>query len=95
MEDPRDQRIRLLERQIAQLRAEHERLKRLYSEAVYAPSYHLGWPARWIERALRRRRAAGGAAAGAPAPVAPPPLEGPPPSVEALAERLLRLSGRG
>ncbi|MCC0002607.1 MAG: glycosyltransferase family 4 protein [Methylobacteriaceae bacterium] len=70
-------RIRILEFQVDQLRGELERLKARHEEAIYSVAWHLAWPARFVERAIRRafgdrNREADGSPATEPAPAVPP-----------------------
>jgi hypothetical protein len=50
----KDDRIRILEFQVDQLRAELEALEAKHAEAIYSAAWHFGWPVRIVERALRR-----------------------------------------
>lgn len=81
----REERIRILEYQVDQLRRELERLEAKHAEAIYSAAWHFGWPVRVVERAVRRalaRRpepqeiasapASATSPAQADAPVAPP-----------------------
>ena len=77
----KDDRIRILEFQVDQLRAELEALEAKHAEAIYSAAWHVGWPVRIVERAVRRLFSKrdgddGGATsanAGAPRDVANPP----------------------
>ena len=50
----KDDRIRILEFQVDQLRAELEALEAKHAEAIYSAAWHFGWPVRIVERAIRR-----------------------------------------
>lgn len=78
----KDERIRLLEYQVDQLRRELEALEARHAEAIYSAAWHFGWPVRIVERAIRKLFAggkddggadAGGGRTAAPAPRAEPP----------------------
>jgi hypothetical protein len=49
-----DDRIRILEFQVDQLRRELEHLEARHAEAVYSVAWHIAWPIRILERLIRR-----------------------------------------
>ena len=55
----KDDRIRLLEYQVDQLRRELEALEARHAEAIYSAAWHFGWPVRIVERAIRKLFAGG------------------------------------
>jgi len=88
----KDERIRLLEYQVDQLRRELEALEARHAEAIYSAAWHFGWPVRIVERAIRkllsRRKDDGGPGAGR-APGDAPPAEPPQPLTrERIARRI-------
>ncbi len=50
----KDDRIRILEFQVDQLRRELEALEARHAEAIYSVAWHVGWPVRIVERAIRK-----------------------------------------
>ncbi|MFO1115656.1 MAG: hypothetical protein U1E28_08240 [Beijerinckiaceae bacterium] len=81
----KDDRIRILEFQVDHLRRELEDLEARHAEAIYSVAWHVGWPVRIVERAIRRlfsRRDDDGSAPGAGgSSQASPSLTKPPPPI--------------
>jgi hypothetical protein len=78
----KDDRIRILEYQVDNLRRELELLEKRHAEAIYSVAWHFAWPVRVVERAIRRMFAgrdddSGGSGTGEASPTggrAPEPL---------------------
>ena len=93
VERQKDDRIRILEFQVDQLRRELEALEARHAEAIYSVAWHFAWPVRTIERAVRKlfssrddggTPGAGGSRGATDAPTKPPP----PLTRDAIAARI-------